>query len=145
MVPHVPNYLTSRPSTLKNRATWSLITVDLAEKKNYPAFILPHGDLKRLDISRAMAVQPELLLLDEPFAGLSVEESFRIEHLIKESREKGMTIAIVEHKLGILMRLVDRVIVLDQGRLIGQGTPKEIANNEEVIAAYLGKEAVQYA
>ena len=92
-----------------------------------------------------MAVQPSLLLLDEPFAGLSHEESFRIEHLIKESREKGMTIAIVEHKLGILMRLVDRVIVLDQGRLIGQGTPKEIANNDAVIAAYLGKEAVQYA
>ena len=143
-VPHIPNYITSRPSTLKNRATWSLITVDLAEKKNYPAFILPHGDLKRLDIARAMAVNPQILLLDEPFAGLSQEEAFRIEHLIKESREKGMTIVIVEHKLGILMRLVDRVIVLDQGRKIGEGTPKEITKNEEVIVAYLGKEAAQY-
>ena len=144
MVPHIPNYITSRPSTLKNRATWSLITVDLAEKKNYPAFILPHGDLKRLDIARAMAVNPRILLLDEPFAGLSHEEAFRIEHVIKESREKGMTIIIVEHKLGILMPLVDRVIVLHQGKKIGEGTPKEIANNDEVITAYLGKEAAEY-
>jgi branched-chain amino acid transport system ATP-binding protein len=144
MVPHIPKHMTSRPSTLKNRATWSLIQVDLAEKKNYPAFILPHGDLKRLDIARAMAVQPQVLLLDEPFAGLSHEEAFRIEHLIKESREKGMTIVIVEHKLGILMRLVDRIIVLDQGKKIGDGTPKEISKNEEVITAYLGKEASQY-
>jgi branched-chain amino acid transport system ATP-binding protein len=144
MVPHIPKHITSRPSTLKNRATWSLITVDLAEKKNYPALILPHGDLKRLDIARAMAVQPEVLLLDEPFAGLSQEEAFRIEHLIRESRKKGMTTVIVEHKLGILMRLVDRVIVLHQGKKIGEGTPKEIATNEEVIIAYLGKEASQY-
>ena len=144
MVPHIPKYLTAKPSTLKNRATWSLITVDLAEKKNYPAFILPHGDLKRLDIARAMAVQPRLLLLDEPFAGLSHEEAFRIERLIRESREKGMTIAIVEHKLKILMRLVDKVLVLHQGKLICEGTPKEIANNEEVISAYLGTEAEQY-
>ncbi len=143
-VPHIPNYLTSRPSTLKNRATWSLITVDLAEKKNYPAFILPHGDLKRLDFARSIAVKPRLLLLDEPFAGLSHEEAFRVERLIRDSREKGMTIAIVEHKLKILMRLVDRVLVLHQGKLIGEGTPKEIANNEEVIAAYLGTEAKEY-
>jgi branched-chain amino acid transport system ATP-binding protein len=143
-VPHIPRNFISKPSTLKNKATWSLITVDLAEKKNYPAFILPHGDLKRLDFARSMAVEPRLLLLDEPFAGLSHEEGFRVQRLIQESHEKGMTIIIVEHKLKILMKLVEKVLVLHQGRLIGEGTPQEIANNEEVIAAYLGTEAAKY-
>jgi branched-chain amino acid transport system ATP-binding protein len=143
-VPHIPKNILSKSSTLRNRATWSLITVDLAEKKNYPAFILPHGDLKRLDFARAMAVRPRVLLLDEPFAGLSAEEAFRVERLILEAHEKGMTIVIVEHKLKILMRLVERVLVLHQGRLICDGSPKEVANNKEVIAAYLGTEAKEY-
>ena len=143
-VPHIPKSKLARSSTLKNRATWSLITVDLADKKNYPALILPHGDLKRLDFARAMAVQPRVLLLDEPFAGLSHEESFRVERVIRDANEKGMTIIIVEHKLKILMRIVDRVLVLHQGKLIGEGTPKEIANNEAVISAYLGTEAKDY-
>ena len=138
MVPHVPKNMFAKPSTLKNKATWSLITVDLAEKKNYPAFILPHGDLKRLDIARALAVNPKLLLLDEPFAGLSLEEAFRVEHAIKDASKKGMTIIIVEHKLKILMKLVNRVLVIHQGRLIADGTPEEITKNEEVIHAYLG-------
>jgi branched-chain amino acid transport system ATP-binding protein len=142
-VPHIPKNLTAKASTLRNKATWSLITVDLAEKKNYPAFILPHGDLKRLDFARAMAVQPRLLLLDEPFAGLSHEEAFRVQRLIREAHEKGMTIAIVEHKLKILMKLVEKVLVLHQGKLMAEGSPSEIANNEEVIAAYLGTEAKQ--
>ena len=143
-IPHIPKNVFVRPATLKNKATWSLITVDLAEKKNYPAFILPHGDLKRLDFARAMAAQPRVLLLDEPFAGLSMEEAFRVERLIRDSHEKGMTIIIVEHKLKILMRLVEKVLVLHQGRLIAEGSPKEIAQNEEVISAYLGTESVEY-
>lgn len=143
-VPHIPKSKFVRASTLKNRATWSLITVDLAEKKNYPAFILPHGDLKRLDFARAMAVKPRMLLLDEPFAGLSVEEAFRVERVIRDANEQGMTIVIVEHKLKILMRLVEKVFVLDQGKLIGEGTPKEIGANKEVIAAYLGTEVQDY-
>jgi len=143
-IPHIPKNLISRPSTLKNKATWSLITVDLAEKKNYPALILPHGDLKRLDFARSMAVQPRILLLDEPFSGLSVEEAFRVERVIKEANANGMTIIIVEHKLKILMRLVKKIFVLHQGQLIGTGTPKEIAKNKAVITAYLGKEADEY-
>jgi branched-chain amino acid transport system ATP-binding protein len=143
-IPHIPKNLISRPSTLKNKATWSLITVDLAEKKNYPALILPHGDLKRLDFARSMAVQPRILLLDEPFSGLSIEEAFRVERVIKEANANGMTIIIVEHKLKILMRLVKKIFVLDRGQVIGMGTPKEIAQNKAVIAAYLGKEAEEY-
>lgn len=144
MVPHIPDNLLAKSSTLRNKATWSLITVDLADKKNYPAFILPHGDLKRLDIARAFAVQPRILLLDEPFSGLSYEEAFRVQRLIRDAHEKGMAVVIVEHKLKILMKLVERVLVLHQGRLIGEGTPKEIANNQEVISAYLGTEAKDY-
>lgn len=140
-VPHIPKNLTAKSSTLRNKATWSLITVDLAEKKNYPAFILPHGDLKRLDLARAMAIEPRLLLLDEPFSGLSYEEGFRVQRLIREAHEKGMTIVIVEHKLKILMKLVGKVLVFDEGKLLAEGTPKEIANNEQVISAYLGTEA----
>ncbi|MFX0115464.1 MAG: ABC transporter ATP-binding protein [Candidatus Hodarchaeota archaeon] len=143
-VPHIPRNFISKASTLRNKATWSLITVDLAEKKNYPAFILPHGDLKRLDFARSMAVEPRLLLLDEPFSGLSHEESFRVQRLIREAHEKGMTIVIVEHKLKILMKLVEKVLVLHQGQLIAEGTPQEIANNKEVIASYLGTEAKQF-
>lgn len=144
MIPHIPRNFFSKSSALRNKAIWSLITVDLAEKKNYPAFILPHGDLKRLDFARSMATQPRVFLLDEPFSGLSFEESFRIQRLIREAHEKGMTIIIVEHKLKILMKLVEKVLVLHQGRLIGEGSPKEIANNKEVIAAYLGTEAIEY-
>lgn len=144
MVPHIPKNLFSKSSTLRNKAIWSLITVDLAEKKNYPAFILPHGDLKRLDFARSIATQPRLLLLDEPFAGLSFEEAFRVQRLIKESHEKGMTIVIVEHKLKILMKLVEKIFVLHQGRLIGEGSPQDVVNNGEVISAYLGTEAKHY-
>ena len=144
MVPHIPKNFFSKSSSLRNKAIWSLITVDLAEKKNYPSFILPHGDLKRLDFARSMATQPRVLLLDEPFSGLSFEESFRIQRLIREAHENGMTIVIVEHKLKILMKLVEKIMVLHQGRLIGEGSPNEIVNNQEVINAYLGTDAKEY-
>ena len=91
-----------------------------------------------------MAVTPKLLLLDEPFAGLSHEEAFRVDRLIREENKKGMTIIIIEHKLKLLMKLAERVLVFDQGKKIGEGTPKEIAANPEVISAYLGTEAQQY-
>ena len=140
-IPHIPRNLFSRPSTLKNKGMWSLITVDLADKKNYPAIVLPHGDLKRLDFARSIATRPKILLLDEPFAGLSAEEAWRVERLIKEASKAGMTTIIVEHKLKILMRLVHRVLVLHEGELLAEGTPLEIANNTRVIASYLGTEA----
>ena len=75
---------------------------------------------------------------------VSIEEAFRVERLIRDSHEKGMTIIIVEHKLKILMRLVEKVLVLHQGKLIAEGSPKEIAQNEQVISAYLGTESVEY-
>ncbi|MDH5403685.1 MAG: ABC transporter ATP-binding protein [Candidatus Heimdallarchaeota archaeon] len=140
-IPHIPKGLQS-PKTLKTRSLTSLLEVDMGEKKNYPAAILPHGDLKRLDFARALATDAEVLLLDEPYSGLSVEDSFRITQLIKNAnQEKGVTIMIVEHKLKLLANLVDRIVVLNQGKIIAIGTPEEISKNQVVIESYLGKEA----
>ncbi|OLS20741.1 MAG: Lipoprotein-releasing system ATP-binding protein LolD [Candidatus Heimdallarchaeota archaeon LC_2] len=145
-IPHVPRKTFASPAKLKSDGLRSLLDVDLGEKKNYPAFILPHGDLKRLDISRTLACDPEIILLDEPYSGLGSEDSFRITQLIKRANEEfGVTIMIVEHKLKFLSKLVTRIIVLDQGTVIAVGTPKEISENKKVISAYLGTEASQIA
>ncbi len=141
-IPHIPQNFMAKPSTLKSRAIRSLLSVDLGEKQKYPAVILPHGDLKRLDFARAMATNPRLLLLDEPFGGLSSQDAFRVTQLIKNAnKEYGVTIMIVEHKLKLLANLVTRIVVLDHGQVIAMGTPKEIAKNKDVIEAYLGVEA----
>lgn len=145
-VPHVPRKPFASPSGLKTASIRSLLDVDLGEKKNYPAFILPHGDLKRLDIARALACDPIIILLDEPYSGLGAEDSFRLTQLIKRANQEfGVTIMIVEHKLKFLANLVTRIIVLDQGSVLAIGTPKEISENKTVISAYLGKEASHIA
>lgn len=143
-VPHIPNKIFAKPSTIKGSAVASLLEVDLGEKKNYPALILPHGDLKRLDFARTIATSSKIILLDEPFSGLSGEDSFRVTQLIKNANEDhNVTILIVEHKLRLLANLVSRIIVLDQGKVIADGTPKEISQDKDVIASYLGEEASQ--
>ncbi|MFV2015005.1 MAG: ABC transporter ATP-binding protein [Candidatus Heimdallarchaeota archaeon] len=145
-VPHIPRNLFAGPSKLKSDGLRSLLAVDLGEKKNYPALILPHGDLKRLDIARTLACDPIIILLDEPFSGLSTEDAFRVTQLIKRANEEfGATIMIVEHKLKLLSNLVKRIVVLDQGSMIASGTPAEIAKDKRVIDAYLGKEASHIA
>lgn len=145
-VPHVPKKLFSSPSSLKSAATRSLLEVDLGEKKNYPAVLLPHGDLKRLDFARAHAANPKILLLDEPFSGLSAEDAFRVTQLIKNAnREHNTTILIVEHKLKLLKNLVERIIVFESGQIIASGTPEEISQNQRVIASYLGSEVSNIA
>lgn len=112
------------------------------------ASILSHGDLTRLEIARALATEPELLMLDEPFAGLSPHEtdlmSKSIKRLHKGGRfgrlhSEGPSMLIVEHKLPDLMRIVDRVIVLNHGEIIAIGEPQAIADDEKVIEAYIGR------
>jgi branched-chain amino acid transport system ATP-binding protein len=117
-----------------------------------PASVLSHGDLKRLELARAIATEPELLILDEPFGGLSPAETALISkslvRLNKGGRfgrlhSEGPSMLIVEHKLSDLMKIVNRVIVLVLGRLIAQGTPEEVVKNKEVIEAYIGRELKQ--
>ena len=133
------------------KARDALEFVGLGDKALEPAANLPHGDLKRLEIARAIATEPELLLLDEPFGGLNPAETELLAKSIKRLHKggrfgrlhsEGPAMVIVEHKLTELMKIVDRVIVLHYGKKIAEGTPKEIAKNEKVIEVYMGEEGL---
>lgn len=99
---------------------------------------LPHADMLRLEIARSLATDPELLLLDEPFAGLSYQEVQEISDLLLELRDDGLSIAIIDHNMRGLLELVDRVIVIHFGSLLAVGTPEEITSDPQVQEAYLG-------
>jgi branched-chain amino acid transport system ATP-binding protein len=115
--------------------------IGLADKAGLPVDILPYGDLRRLEIARAVATQPKLLLLDEPFAGLGRTEIEPLASLVRTlHREQGLTILIIEHKLREFMQLVSRVIAMDFGEIIAEGAPAEIVKHPRVIEAYLGRE-----
>lgn len=111
----------------------------LTEYKNEFAEKLSYGNLKMLELGRSQGTAPELLLLDEPFAGLNANEIDEISHIIKRMSDAGITLIIVEHKLRELMKLVNRIIVLHYGKKIGDGPPEEISQNDEVLKAYLGR------
>jgi branched-chain amino acid transport system ATP-binding protein len=99
---------------------------------------LPYGQKRLLEIARALAAEPKLLLLDEPAAGLNRGETARLADLIREIAREGVTVLLIEHDISFVMNVADRVAVLDFGRLIAQGTPVEVQENKDVIAAYLG-------
>jgi branched-chain amino acid transport system ATP-binding protein len=103
---------------------------------------LSHGDQRAAEIAMALALNPHLLLLDEPTAGMGDQETYQITQLIRKlHRDSNYTIVLIEHDMRVVFHLADRVCVLDQGRMLAQGTPKEIAANEAVQAAYLGNAA----
>jgi ABC-type branched-subunit amino acid transport system ATPase component len=101
---------------------------------------LPHGYLKRLDLTRALALRPELLILDEIFSGMSMSEVASTLPLIEKFNREGLSIIMIEHRLKELFRVADRVMVLDFGQKIADGSPQEVMNTEEVKKAYLGSE-----
>ena len=104
-----------------------------------PVGRLPYGLQKRVELGRALAAEPVLLLLDEPMAGMNIEEKEDMSRFILEVQEEfGTTIALIEHDMGVVMDISDRVVVLDYGKKIGDGTPDEVRNNQTVIDAYLG-------
>lgn len=98
-----------------------------------------HGQLKLLEIARALALKPEVLLLDEPFAGVFPEGVLRIQSVIQNLRKQDLTVVMIDHRLGPLMEIAERVIVLHFGEKISEGTPKQIAKDEKVVEAYLGR------
>ena len=101
---------------------------------------LPHGLRKRVDLGRALAMEPRLLLLDEPMTGMNLEEKEDMARFILDVHDRrGATILLIEHDMGLVMDIADRVIVLDFGTKIAEGIPQEIQRNEAVINAYLGK------
>ena len=113
--------------------------LDIESYRAYPVGMLPYGVKKRVEMGRALAMEPSLLLLDEPVAGMNVEEKQDMCRFVLDVNDEfGTTVVLIEHDMGVVMDISDRVVVLDYGKKIGDGTPDEVRNNEDVIRAYLG-------
>ncbi len=124
---------------LEQRATELLAFVGLQSRRDMLARNLPYGEQRELELAMALAAEPELLLLDEPATGMNPGETTRLIDLVRRLREIGVTILVVEHNMKLVMGICSRIIVINFGTKIAEGTPEEITSNGEVISAYLGK------
>jgi ABC-type branched-subunit amino acid transport system ATPase component len=131
--------LRARVRTLGERVDGLLQTTGLTSEAGRRASELNIGGLRRLELARALASEPTLLLLDEPAAGIGVDGLRPLAELIRGVHQRGLTVLLVEHYVGFALSLSDRVIVLDEGVLIAEGTPEQVRNDERVITAYLGR------
>jgi branched-chain amino acid transport system ATP-binding protein len=113
--------------------------IGLSHREDVSADSLSHGEKKKLEIGRALALKPKILLLDEPTGGLTTAEIDDIIRLIKDIHENGTTVVVVEHNMRVIMNLSERLIALNSGVVIAEGDPKEVVSNPEVVKAYLGE------
>jgi branched-chain amino acid transport system ATP-binding protein len=134
-----PPGLRHQERRLRLQALEALDTFGLADKADLPAGVLPYGDKKRVELARAFVSQPVLTLLDEPVAGLNPEETAEIAGLLRQLRQHGKTMLLVEHDMMLVMEVADEVVVLDGGKMIASGPPEEVQTNPLVLEAYLGR------
>lgn len=130
-----------RDRALREEAAELMNFVGLGADVNANADSMPYGALKRLEIARALAMKPRLIFLDEPAAGLNMKETQDIDDLVRKVADSGVTVVLVEHDMKLVMNLSQRILVLDYGRKLAEGSCIEVRNNPDVIAAYLGAHA----
>jgi branched-chain amino acid transport system ATP-binding protein len=136
-----PSWLRRQEAEIRVKARELLDFVGLGNQAEMDAELLPYGQQRLLEVARAMAAQPRLLLLDEPAAGLNAHETDALAEVIQEINARGVTVVLIEHDVGLVTRIAHRIAVLDFGCKIAEGTPDEIRQHSDVIAAYLGTEA----
>ncbi len=130
----------SEERRIRDRGRELLEFVGIPELEDVQAGTLSFGKGRLLEIARAMALEPKLLLMDEPAAGLNSSETAELAELIKKIRDLGITVALVEHDMDLVMDICDQLVVLNLGTMLAEGTPREIQDNQAVITAYLGEE-----
>ena len=130
--------ITRRDADLRVEAADLMRFVGLENYIESRADSMPYGALKRLEIARALAMKPRLIFLDEPAAGLNAKETMEVDALVRKVAASGVTVVLVEHDMKMVMNLSDRILVLDYGKKLAEGTGAEVRTNPDVIAAYLG-------